>query len=197
MIAGAYRAEVLKLVTLPACGVAVLAAWIVAAGLAAVPQADPIGYAQAGFVVLGVLAVTSEYSGGQVRTSLISVPRRVELMTAKVLALTSASAPAAAVSVLVSRLVRPAATGPGVASGIAYLTLVALLAAAVAALTRRTLPALTLLLVWFFIAVPLLREYAPLRWEHALPAGRPSGPLVVGTLTVLAGAAISFRFRDS
>jgi hypothetical protein len=190
MNADAYRAEILKLVTLPAFGVTVLAAWIVAAGLAAVPHADPIAYAQAGFVVLGVLAVTSEYSGGQVRTSLISVPRRVELMTAKGLALTSASAPAAAVSVLVARLVRPAATGPEAASGIAYLTLVALLSAAVAALTRRSLPALTVLLGWFFIATPLLREHLP-------PAGRPSEPLVAGTLTALATAAISFRIRDS
>ena len=190
MIADAYRAEILKLVTLPASGVTGRAAGIAAAGRAAVPHADPIAYAQAGFVVLGVLAVTSEYSGGQVRTSLISVPRRVELMTAKALALTSASVPAAAVSVLVSRLVRPAAAGPGVASGIGYLTLVALLSAAVAALTRRSLPALTVLLGWFFIATPLLREHAP-------PTGRPSGPLVAATLTALTAATIYFRCRDS
>jgi ABC-2 type transport system permease protein len=190
MIADAYRAEILKLVTLPASGVTVLAAWIVAAGLAAVPDADPIVYAQAGFVVLGVLAVTSEYSGGQVRTSLISVPRRVELMTAKALALTSASAPAAAVSLLLFRLVRPTAAAPGAASGIGYLTLVALLSAAVAALTRRSLPTLTLLLGWFFIATPLLGGHAP-------PAGRLSGPLVAGTLTALTAAAIAFRRRDS
>ena len=190
MIADAYRAEILKLVTLPASGGTVLAAWFVAAGLAVVPNANPIAYAQAGFVVLGVLAVTSEYSGGQVRTSLISVPRRVGLMAAKGLALTSAAAPAAAVSVLVSRLVRPAATGSGVASGIGYLTLVALLSAAVAALTRRSLPALTVLLGWFFIATPLLREHVP-------PAGRPSEPLIAGTLTALTAAAIYFRCRDS
>jgi hypothetical protein len=190
MIADAYRAEISKLFTLPGFGVTALAAWIVAAGLAAVPPADPIAYAQAAFVVLGILAVTSEYSGGQVRTSLLGVPRRVELMTAKALALTSASVPAAAVSVLVARLVKPAAVSSGAAPAIAYLALVALLSAAVAVLTRRTLPALTLVLGWFFIAAPLLREHAP-------PAGRPSAQLVAGTLTALAAAAISFRFRDS
>jgi ABC-2 type transport system permease protein len=198
MIAGAYRAEVIKLVTLPAVFVTVLTAGIVSAALSVVPDADVVGYAQAGFVVLGVLAVTSEYSGGQVRTSLVSVPRRIELLTAKALALTSASVPAAAVIMTASRLVARFTTaqraGPLTASrivaAVAYLALVALLAAGVAALTRRTTPALVVLLGYFFVAAPLLREHAP-------PAGRVSAPLVAGTLVAVAAAMVTFHARDS
>jgi hypothetical protein len=41
--------------------------------------------AQLAFAVLGVLVVTSEYSTGMIRTSLAAVPRRIRMMTAKVL----------------------------------------------------------------------------------------------------------------
>jgi ABC-2 type transport system permease protein len=198
MTGGAYRAEVIKLVTLPAVHVTVLTAWIASAALSVVPHADVVAYAQAGFVVLGVLAVTSEYSGGQVRTSLVSVPRRFELLAAKAVALTSASFPAAALIIVAGRVVARFATshgtGPLAASrtvaAIAYLVLVALLAAGVAALTRRTMPALVVLLGYFFVAAPLLREHAP-------PAGRPSAALVAATLAVLTAATVTFHARDA
>jgi ABC-2 type transport system permease protein len=198
MSAGAYRAEVIKLATLPAVPVTVLTAWILSAALSAVPHANVVLYAQAGFVVLGVLPVTSEYSGGQVRTSLVSVPRRAELLAAKGLALTTASVPAAAVIVLASRLVARLATPDDTesltlsrtAATIVYLTLVALLAAGVATLVRRTVPALVVLLGYFFIAAPLLPEHAP-------PPGRASGTLVAGTAVVLIAAATAFHRRDS
>lgn len=179
-IVAAFRAEVIKLCTLPAVPGTLLTVWVASLGLSAVPAADVVEYAQAGFVVLGVLAVTSEYSGGQVRTSLVGVPRRIELLTAKALALTATSVPAAGVVAAVVRSV-PA---------IWYLTLVALLAAGVAALVRRTLPALTVLLGCLFIAVPLIRDHAP-------PTGRISAPLLAGTLGVLAAAVISFHRRDA
>lgn len=41
--------------------------------------------AQLAFAVLGVLTVTSEYSTGMIRTSLTAVPRRLRMMTAKLL----------------------------------------------------------------------------------------------------------------
>ena len=41
--------------------------------------------AQLAFGVLGVITVTSEYSSGMIRTSLAAVPRRLRMMTAKLL----------------------------------------------------------------------------------------------------------------
>jgi ABC-2 type transport system permease protein len=41
--------------------------------------------AQLAFAVLGVITVTSEYSTGMIRTSLTAVPRRVRMMSAKLL----------------------------------------------------------------------------------------------------------------
>ncbi len=50
-----------------------------------------LGLAQLAFAVLGVLVVTSEYSTGMIRTSLAAVPRRVRMMTAKLLVFTLAA----------------------------------------------------------------------------------------------------------
>ena len=51
---------------------------------------DPTGYSQAGvaiaslaIVVLGVLCISSEYSSGMIRTSLIAVPKRGRVLAAK------------------------------------------------------------------------------------------------------------------
>lgn len=43
----------------------------------------PLVLAQLAFAVLGVMTVTSEYSSGMIRTSLAAVPRRVRMMSAK------------------------------------------------------------------------------------------------------------------
>jgi ABC-2 type transport system permease protein len=55
---------------------------------------DPTGYSQAGvaiaslaIVVLGVLCISSEYSSGMIRTSLIVVPKRGRLLAAKTVVL--------------------------------------------------------------------------------------------------------------
>lgn len=181
-ITDAWHAEALKLGTLPAahltswatCAVtAFLAAAVAAAGdggadvLAA--GLAPVTYAQAGFLVLGVLAATSEYHGGQVRTTLTSVPRRIELFVLKAAVLAAASASVAAVAVTagvaVARFSLPDAPMPGggatvraVAGASSYLMLTALLAYAVAMTARRTVPAVTVLVCLYFVVGPLLRD---------------------------------------
>ena len=102
------RAEGRKLTTLPFVPLAVLATFVVTVGLAAVssqfhsgyldaepaPAAafDPVSYGfqavfmgQLGMVVLGVLAMSSEFTSTQVRTSLMAVPHRGRFLASKAL----------------------------------------------------------------------------------------------------------------
>ena len=141
------RAELIKLVTLPALPLTVLLTWAVTAVLGLAPDAGPIRYARAGFVVLGVLAVTSEYDGGQIRTSLLCTPRRLELLAVKALVLGLTTTPAAVVTVLI------AGTGDAV-----QLVSTALLAAAVATVLRGAVPAVAVLLGYYYVLVPFLRD---------------------------------------
>ncbi|MGI5159807.1 ABC transporter permease [Microbispora sp. CA-102843] len=132
-----------------------------------------IGYAQAGFVILGVLAVCSEYTGGQIRTTLTAMPRRALQFTAKHLALAIVVLPAAAITAasgvvlaagVLGDTAAPATSGrvAGALGGAtAYLALTTLISAAVGALLRRTLAAVVVLLGYFFIVGPLLRDHTP------------------------------------
>ncbi|OPG06160.1 ABC transporter permease [Microbispora sp. GKU 823] len=188
--AQALAAELSKLVSLPATWLTlggtlvvnlILAIAFTIAGLrgSAGTRSAPdiglasIGYAQAGFVVLGVLAACSEYVGGQIRTTLTAMPRRALQFTAKHVALAVVVLPAAAITAL-SGVVLAAGvlgdTAAPVASGrvagalggaTAYLALTTLIGAAVGALVRRTLAAVVVLLGYLFIAGPLLRDHVP------------------------------------
>ncbi|MBE3015292.1 ABC transporter permease [Microbispora sp. NEAU-D428] len=132
-----------------------------------------ISYAQAGFVILGVLAACSEYTGGQIRTTLTAMPRRVLQFTAKHLALAIVVFPAAAITAASGIVLTTGVLGDtaapvtlgrvaGALSGVtAYLALTALISAAVGALVRRTLAAVVVLLGYFFIVGPLLRDHTP------------------------------------
>ena len=86
-------------------GISVLAAWG-----STVEAVDPgssmntaqllsAGYqvAQLAVAVLGVLTITGEYSTGMIRSTLVAVPRRVPVLTAKALVLSSVSALRAAI----------------------------------------------------------------------------------------------------
>ncbi|MFI6577059.1 ABC transporter permease [Nocardiopsis sp. NPDC050513] len=117
------RSEAVKLRTVPSVLVACLATAVLTIGLAYLsgwsvgnaldtdptrivgnftPESsgfDAIAYGQAGMVVLGVLAVSGEYAGGQIRTSLIAVPDRRRLLAAKAAAVTVAALVVSAVTV--------------------------------------------------------------------------------------------------
>jgi hypothetical protein len=194
------HAELRKLVTLPAVPLTVGSTWAVTALLATTAAGPPgvaVGYVQAGFLVLGVLAATAEYEG-QVRTSLLCVPRRVEYQIAQALAVALVSVPAAAVTAVLAR------AGLGAAG---YLVLTAVLASTVGTLVRRPLPALGLLLGHYFIAGPLLRT-RPAIGDHLpgtsglwLPgADDPLRSAVVAAAWTMAGllaAVLTVRHRDA
>ncbi|WP_181770904.1 hypothetical protein [Amycolatopsis pittospori] len=208
----AVRAEILKLLSLPATYCTVLGAIGASAVLAIAfsrQGVSPVGYTQAGFIVLGVIAATSEYGDGQIHLTLIAMPRRIAQHLAKMAALLIVSVPAAIFTVSAGLLV---AGGPWSAAvgASAYLALTAVLSAAVATVSRRSVPAMAGLLGYYFIVGPLLRDrvtfaaYLPDAAGHDLVA--IGGPIVVlgWALVVLGWALVAvgfsatmFRLRDA
>ncbi|MEV6494484.1 hypothetical protein AB0M20_38560 [Actinoplanes sp. NPDC051633] len=176
------RAEARKLLTLPSLRWAMLLTWPVCVLLTRTP-ADPAFYAQAGFLVFGVLAAASEHqAGGQIRTTLLAMPRRLSLQVAKAAALTAVAAPAAVVAALLA----------GDLAATTYLTLTALLGAAVATMLRNAVAAVVVLLSAQFIAGPLLRGVA----DH-LPARDRPAVTIIWTVAAAVAAAAFFDRRDA
>lgn len=131
-----------------------------------------VSYSQAGFMILGILTVCSEYIGGQIRTTLTAMPRRGIQLFAALLSLTVVLLPASfivsASGVLLTRSLfsgtealvewgNPASAMLGVS---VYLTLTTLIGATIGIVLRRTLPAVAVMLGYYFIAGPLIREQA-------------------------------------
>ncbi|ASA21676.1 ABC transporter permease [Paenibacillus donghaensis] len=132
-----------------------------------------MGYLQAGFIILGILATCSEYTGGQIRTTLTVIPWRGFQLSAKHLAMAIITIPAAfiitasgvlytfimmkdtAVVIEIDAIIESLAGATG------YLTLTTLLSAAIGGLLRRTTPALVILLGYYFIVSPLTRDFLP------------------------------------
>jgi ABC-2 type transport system permease protein len=130
-----------------------------------------ISYIQAGYIILGIVASCSEYTGGQIRTTLTAMPRRNLQLIAAHLALTIIVVPAAIITAASGVLLAAIALGDvpsatvelgstiGVLAGAAgYLGLTTLISASFGVLLRQTLPAAIVVLGYYFIAGPILRE---------------------------------------
>ncbi len=238
----ALSAEVSKLWSLPTTWLTIVGTFIVniilafaftSAGLqgkTGTPSILDIGlasvsYAQAGFMILGILTFCSEYTGGQIRTTLTAMPRRSIQLVAALLALTAVLIPAAIIvsssgllltAVFFGSTAAPIAWGNlvSVMLGVtAYLTLTALISAAVGILLRRSLPSVAVVLGYYFIAGPLLRDqtvlakYLPdtagfVMWfpqsdnASVLTPVQGSSFLIAWTLVAIIIAAIVYRKRD-
>ena len=138
-----------------------------------------LAIAQLAIAVLGVLYISSEYSSGMIRTSLMAVPKRGRVLAAKSLvyaavtfvvgevisfvafflgqALISGHAPEAALS------------DPGVARVVAgaglYLAVLAVLSVAAGTLLRRSAAAITCLVAVMFV-LPGVAQALPDSWRH-------------------------------
>jgi ABC-2 type transport system permease protein len=118
---------------------------------------------QLALVVLAVFVVTSEYSTGTIRASLVAVPRRGAFFAAKVLAGALVAGAVAVVTVLATFAAAQAGLGPhgtaltahgvpvAVAGACFYLTLIYLFATGLAALLRSAIPTLGILLPLLFL----------------------------------------------
>ena len=235
-------AELDKLVTLPLTWLTlictfllnlVLAAAFTSAGLQGAAGTQSIlniglgsmGYLQAGFIILGILATCSEYTGGQIRTTLTVTPWRGFQLSAKHLALAVITIPAAfiiaASGILYTfMMMRDTAVGFEIDTMIetlvgatGYLTLTTLLSAAIGALLRRTTPALVMLLGYYFIISPLSRDFLPNYFPDTagyymyMPASNDeinvltpmqgTGILMLWTLIFITVAIIFYRQRDA
>ncbi|GAB7045666.1 hypothetical protein [Catenuloplanes indicus] len=184
------HAELLKLWSLPALRLTValtLATTVLLRWAAGEPGALPLMYTQAGFLVLGVLAVSAEHeAGNQFRTTLLAMPRRLPLLAAKAATLATATLPVAALASLTCGV-----------HATAHLTLTALLAAAVTLILRHPVPAILVLLGVYFIATPLLRGHEHLSdWLPGDPA-RLGAAVPLWTLAAAITAAASLSRRDA
>lgn len=173
-----FRAEWLKILTLRtltgtlAVAIAVAAVFGVFGGLDAADGGEPdalfmtmfgVMLGQIAAIAFGSMAVAAEFRGGALQMSLVAVPRRGRWFAAKILAVGAATLPAGlltgAASLLASRAVMgDAATGlstgrqiRGVVGCGIYLTLMALLAAGLAALLRSGTATLSILIPFILI----------------------------------------------
>lgn len=217
-------------------GLAALASWTIAghldddparAGLHVTPEGEgfqAVYFGQAGMVVLGVLAVSGEFVGGQVRTSLLAVPGRLRFLAAK-------AAVVALLAVLVALVTVPSAfmaaqLGLGdhglpfpdvldgailvpMAGAVLYWVLLALLAAGCTVLARSAvaplaiLVALVLALSQFLSMVTDLADLLPDRAgalmymeasEDTFGLGAVQGGLVMVTWVVAVWLVAAVRF---
>lgn len=233
----AVAAESVKLRGLPAACATVLGTIAAAIALAAAIAASAtdtrdavqvtlatIPFLQVGTILLGVLAVATEYQGSQVRTTLIAAPNRMLLLAGKTLAylatatITSAVAVGAGLATAAITLsVRDTASIEDVnawpvAGAALYLVLIGLLGFALTVLLRSLIPPLVAMLALVLIASPLLAGYT----EHARWLPDRAGSLLylptadsvltagTGTLVLLAwitvtgtAAAAAFVIRDA
>lgn len=164
-------------------------------------------YLQAGFIILGIITTCSEYTGGQIRTTLTTVPWRGLHLSMKHLALSVITVPAAMIvsasGVLYTFIMmRDTAAGlendimiEAIAGATGYLTLTTLLSAATGALFRRTTPALVILLGYYFVVSPLTLDVLP-KFRSYFPdtAGyymyMPSSSDEINVLTPIQGSGI-------
>jgi len=147
---------------------------------------DPTGVSQAGMliaqvaiVVLGVLCISSEYSSGMIRTSLIAVPKRGRVLAAKSLVFAVVTVVVGEVTcfaaffvgqALISGHAPHAALGdPGVARAVAggglYLIALAVLSVAAGALLRHPAAAIAAMVGVLFV-LPAIAQALPNSWRN-------------------------------
>jgi ABC-2 type transport system permease protein len=147
---------------------------------------DPTGVSEAGvaiaqlaIAVLGVLCISSEYSSGMIRTSLIAVPRRGRVLAAKALVFAGVTFVVGEVTcwaaffagqALISGHAPHAALGdPGVARAVVggglYLAVLAVLSVAAGTLLRHPAAAIGCM-VAVLLVLPLIAQALPESWRN-------------------------------
>ena len=147
---------------------------------------DPTGVSGAGMAiaqlaiaVLGVLCISSEYSSGMIRTSLIAVPKRGRVLAAKSLVfaavtfvvgeVTSFTAFFAGQALISGHAPHAALGDPGVARAVTgaglYLTALAVLSVAAGALLRHPAAAIASLIA-VVLVLPLIAQALPDSWRN-------------------------------
>ncbi len=148
-------------------------------------------------VVLGALALTAEYSTGMIRTSLITMPRRIVLYAAKAVAFAAVALVVSMATAftafylgqaLLARSHHSAALAdPGVLRAVVgsalYLTLCGLFAFAAGAVIRNTAGTITAMLGLLFV-IPVLVNMLPDSWWHEIVRWLPTSAARAISVTV-------------
>ncbi|MEO3869687.1 ABC transporter permease [Nonomuraea sp. B12E4] len=155
-----------------------------------------IMFAQLAMATLGVLVISSEYRTGGIRTSLMAVPRRLSLLTGKVVVFTVvafvvstiASAAALALGALITQppsIDLAEAASKALGAGL-YLTACGLFGLALGAGIRHT-PGAIVSAIALMLVLPQIAGQLPGQW----------GKVVGDYFTTNAGALIALRLRES
>jgi ABC-type transport system involved in multi-copper enzyme maturation permease subunit len=150
---------------------------------------------QLALCVLGVIVITSEYSTGAIRSSLLAVPRRVPMLAAKVLVFLALCLVVSAVTVFVVFFVTTALlhshivitlSQPGMLrgtlGGIAYLTILGVFAVAIGGLVRHTAGGISTV-IGVVLVLPILVGLIPGTIAHHIAGYLPTsaGQLITQT----------------
>jgi ABC-2 type transport system permease protein len=146
-----------------------------------------LGLGQLAICVLGVLTMTTEYSTGVIRASLLAVPRRLLVLIAKCVVFAGIVFVAAEIVAFCSffigkALVHPVATialsQPDVTRAVIgaglYLTVLGLFALAIGALVRHTAGAIAIVIGLVLIVAPLLSLLDSYWWGNHIHAWFPT-----------------------
>ena len=144
--------------------------------------------AQIALGVLGVLVISSEYSTGMIRTTLTAIPRRITVLTAKVLVFAVVAVVVSLVacfvafgvgqSIFASKGANASLSDPGVLRAVLgsayYLTAIGLVGVALGTLLRRTAGAIATLF-GLVLVLPALASALPSPWNTDVGKFTPSG----------------------
>ncbi len=135
-----------------------------------------IGFGQLTICVLGVLLITTEYSTGVIRASLLAVPRRLPMLAAKALVFAAMMIVLAEIvafgsffagSALLHSKISVALSDTGVTRSVVgaglYLTVLGLLALGIGGLIRHTAGAIATV-IGVVLVLPLLTSFLPGTW---------------------------------
>jgi ABC-2 type transport system permease protein len=154
------------------------------------PNLAGVQLAQLAIGVLGVLAITAEYSTGMIRASMTAVPRRVPVLWGKAVVYAVVTLALMIPSVLIAfvvgesifsgRHINVAFTHPGVARAVIgaalYLTVVGLFGLGLGAIVRNTAGGIATFAGIMFVLPPLM-NVLPTSWNNA---ASPYLPLAAG-----------------
>jgi ABC-2 type transport system permease protein len=128
-----------------------------------------LGLGQLAICVLGVIVITSEYSSGTIRASLLAVPHRIPMLTAKAVVFAVIDFVVSAIAIVVVFFITTAIlrshvsislSQPGVTraviGAILYLTVLGLFALAVGGLIRHTAGAIAIVIATVIVVPPLV-----------------------------------------
>lgn len=142
--------------------------------------------AQAAVAAAGVHLLAGEYATGEIRATLLAIPRRHHILAAKALLLTATVLPAASLGVATAVLTLPPSAPllRAATESVLYLTLIALLALGVGAAIRNSAAAVATVLALLYLMPILLQMIPDPDWQRFLYRLTPATAVQVLSTTV-------------